>query len=89
MDIDQEVGDEHILEIYPYLVKWKQVATKLGLKSSKIIEIEYENMQDRQLMRLCMLQKWKGRYVEVFFKDLLETLIECGCHGSANQVCRK
>ena len=89
-DIDEEVSDEHILEIYPQLVKWKQVAFHLGLTQGDIEAIEGRARPEEELMRLYMLQEWKAKKKidgTVVYQVLLKVLIKCNCTESASQVC--
>ena len=87
-DIDKEVSDEHILEFYPLLKRWKLVAAHLGLMQE---DIRYFHITEEELKRLYMLQDWKRikRHGIATYKVLLEALIKCKCSESAEQVCRK
>ena len=101
-DIDKEVTDEDILKIYPQLEKWKKVGAHLGLTYVDIIDIEqrakpiqetahldgtYYAKPDEELMRLYMLQEWKGKGDETAtYRVLLKALLKCNCTGSAIQV---
>ena len=89
-DIKKEVSDDHILQIYPQLEKWKRVAAHLGLTRADIGAIESEARPDEELMRLYMLQKWKEKKTldgTASYQVLLEALISCTCSKSAVQVC--
>ena len=89
-DIDKEVSDEHILEIYPQLEKWKRVAAHLGLTQADVQAIEGRARPDEELMRLYMLQEWKAKKKfdgTVTYHILLKALIKCNCTESATQVC--
>ena len=89
-DIDKEVSDEHILEIYPQLEKWKRVAAHLGLTQADVQAIEGRARPDEELMRLYMLQEWKAKKKfdgTVMYQVLLKALIKCNCSESATQVC--
>ena len=89
-DIDKEVSDEHILEIYPQLEKWKRVAAHLGLTQADVQAIEGRARPDEELMRLYMLQEWKAKKQfdgTVTYHILLKALIKCNCSESATQVC--
>ena len=89
-DIDKEVSDEHILEIYPQLEKWKQVAAHLGLTQADVQAIEGRARPDEELMRLYMLQEWKAKKIldgTATYQVLLKALIKCNCSESALQVC--
>ena len=88
-DIKKEVSDDHILQIYPQLEKWKRVAAHLGLTRADIGAIESEARPDEELMRLYMLQKWKEKKTldgTASYQVLLEALISCTCSKSAVQV---
>ena len=88
--LDQEVSDEHILEIYSQLERWKRVAAHLGLTRADVEAIESGARPDEELMRLYMLQEWKRKKrldSTVTYKVLLEALIKCSCSKSAIKVC--
>ena len=89
-DINEEVSDKHILEIYPQLEKWKRVAAHLGLTQADVQAIESGARPDEELMRLYMLQEWKAKKRldgKATYQVLLEALIKCNCSESAIQVC--
>ena len=89
-NIDKEVSDDHILEIYHQLEKWKQVAAHLGLTQADVQAIESGARPDEELMRLNMLQKWKKvRRLDgaATYQVLFNALIKCKCSESAIQVC--
>ena len=89
-DIDKEVSDEHILEIYSQLEKWRIVAAHLGLTEADVKVIEHRTGSDEQLMRLFMLQQWKSKKLfvgQATCQVLLEALIKSNCSESAVQVC--
>ena len=89
-DINKEVSDDHILEIYPQLEKWKRVAAHLGLTQADVQAIEGRARPDEELMRLYMLQEWKAKKKfdgTVTYQVLLKALIKCNCAESATQVC--
>ena len=85
----KDVSDEAILEIYPYLLKWKVLANKLGLIQDEVEEIETDSGNDRELMRLYMLRKWKGKQRPVTYKVLLEALLKSNLNRTAIHVCCK
>ena len=90
-NIDKEVSDEHILEIYPQLGKWKRVAAHLGLTQADVIAVESMARPDQELMRLYMLQEWKRKKRLVgtaTYQVLLKVLIKCDCSESAIEVCK-
>ena len=89
-DINKEVSEKHILEIYPQLKNWIRVALHLGLTQADVQAIESEARSDEKLMRLCMLKEWKRKKMldeTATYQVLLEALIECNCSESAVQVC--
>ena len=89
-DINEEVSNKHILEIYPQLEKWKRVAAHLGLTQADVQAIEGRARPDEELMRLYMLQEWKAKKRldgTATYQVLLNALIECNCSESALQVC--
>ena len=102
-DLYKEVSDDHILKICPqpekrgsldssYLqwLKWRGVATNLGLTQADIQAIESRARPDKRLMRLYVLQEWKKKNKisgAATYRVLLEALIKCDCLESANQVC--
>ena len=89
-DIKKVVSDDHILEIYSHLEKWRLVAAHLGLTQADVQAIEVRGMADEELMRLYMLQEWKRKKMldgTASYQNLLEVLISCDCSWSAVQVC--
>ena len=87
---NKEVSDDHILEIYPQLEKWKRVAAHLGLTQADVQAIEREGWPDEELMRLYMLRKWKTRkrlHGTATYQVLLKALTKCNCSESAIHVC--
>ena len=89
-DIDKEVSDDHILEIYPQLEKWKRVAAHLGLTQADVQAIESGARPDEELMRLYTLQEWKRKKRldgTATYQVLLQVLTKCKCSESALQVC--
>ena len=89
-DINKEVSDEHILEIYPRLERWKQVAAHLGLKQEDVTAIERRAGTNEVLMRMYMLLEWKNRNKingTATYQVLLEALLKCNCSNSAVEVC--
>ena len=89
-DIKKEVSDDHILEVYHQLEKWKQVAAHLGLTRADVEAIESSARPNEELMRLYMLQEWKRKFKldgTASYQKLLEALISCCCSESAVQVC--
>ena len=90
-DIDKEVSDEHIDEIYPQLEKWELVAHHLGLSGPDIEAIEHKAQRGVRLMRLYTLQEWKSKGTldgTAVYRVLLEALLKSGSSNSAVQVCR-
>ena len=90
-DLNKEVSDQHILEIYPQLENWKRVAAHLGLTRADVQAIDSGARPDEKLMRLNMLQEWKSKKMldgTDTYGALLNALIQCGCTESANQVCQ-
>ena len=87
-DIDKEVSNEHILEFYPLLKRWKLVAAHLGFMQE---DIRYNYDTEEELKKLYMLQDWKKMKSHgiATYKVLLEALIKCKCSEAAEQVCRK
>ena len=89
-EIDQEINDDHILEIYPNLEKWERVSAHLGLKQADITAIKQDAVNDTELMRLYALRKWKSMSVlkgTDTFRVLLKALLKCGCTEIALEVC--
>ena len=90
-DINKEVSDEHILEIYPQLENWRLVAVHLGLTQADVQAIEGRaTLGGETLMRVYMLQEWKKKKRldgTATYQVLLEALIKCNCSTSALQVC--
>ena len=86
-DIDKEVDDDHILEIYPQLKKWRLVAAHLKVD---VEAIETRARGDEELMRLYTLQEWKKEKRldgSATYQVLLQVLIKCKCSESALRVC--
>ena len=89
--INKEVSDDHILEIYLQLERWKQVAAHLGLTRADTRAVETEAGSDDKLMRLYMLQDWKEKKKlggTATYQVLLEALIKCECSETATKICR-
>ena len=89
-DIDKEVSDKHILDIYPLLEKWKRVAAHLGLTQADVQAMESHARSDEELMRLYTLQEWKRKKTldgQATYQVLLNALINSSCSVSAVQVC--
>ena len=89
-DIEKQVSDEHILEIYPQLENWKRAAAHLGLTQAHVQAIESGARPDEELMRLYMLQEWKkGNKINetATYQVLLKALLDCSCINSAVKVC--
>ena len=90
--IDKEISDDHILEIYPQLEKWRLVAAHLGLTKTDVQAIVSQaSLEGEELMRLYMLQEWKAKKTldgAATYQVLLEALIKCGCSKSATHVCQ-
>ena len=91
-DINKEVSDDHILEIYRTLDKWRLVAAHLGLTKADVQAIVSQAaLEGEELMRLYMLQEWKAKKTldgSTTYQVLLEALTKCSCSESALQVCR-
>ena len=90
-DIDQELDDDHILDIYPNLEKWERVSAHLGLRQADITAIKQAAVNDIELMRLYALRKWKSMSVlkgTDTFRVLLKALLKCGCTELALEVCK-
>ena len=89
--IEREVSNEHLLEIYPQLANWKQVAAHLGLTQADVQAIESGARPDEKLnMRLCILQEWKSKKMldgTATYRVLLNAFIKCNCSASAIRVC--
>ena len=88
-DIDMEVEDGHIKEIYCELENWERVAYHLGLSGPDIAAIKAENNTIR-VKRLYTLQEWKkkGKFDGVAtYRVLLEALRECDCSNLVLRVC--
>ena len=86
-DIGKEVSDDHILEIYPELVKWRLVAAHLKVD---VQTVETQAKGDEELMRLYTLQEWKKKKMldgTATYQVLLNVLVKCKCSESAIQVC--
>ena len=90
-DIDKEVSDDHILEIYPQLENWRLVAIHLGLTQADVQAIVSQaTLGGETLMRVYMLQEWKKKKRldgTATYQVLLKALIKCNCSESALQVC--
>ena len=90
-NIDKEVSNEHIDEIYPQLERWELVAHHLGLSGPDIEAIEHKAQRDVRLRRLYMLQEWKSKGTldgTAMYRVLLEALLKSGSSNSAVKVCR-
>ena len=93
-DIDKKVSDEHILEFYTLLEKWKLVAIYLGLTREDITAVERvanSNKERRsyELMNLCMLRGWKKKKGHAPYRALLRGLIRFKCPAATEEVCGK
>ena len=88
-DIDKEVSDSDILELYRQLEKWEEVAIHLGLTRADIEVINA--VRDVQLKRLYMLQTWKSKGIAtgiaITYGVLIQALLKCECSSSAIAVC--
>ena len=87
-DINREVEDGHISEIYRQLEKWELVAHHLGLTGPDIEAIRAR--QGIGLKRLYTLQEWKKKeklFGEATYGALLKALHECGCSDIEVKVC--
>ena len=91
-DINKEVSDDHILEIYPQLENWRLVAVHLGLTQADVQAIVSQaTLGGETLMRVYMLQEWKKKKRldgTATYQVLLKALIKCNCSESALQVCK-
>ena len=89
---DKEVSDEHVLEIYSQLEKWRLVAAHLGLTKADIEAIECgARPPDEEVMRLHMLQEWKRKKRldgTATYQVLMNALIKCKCSDSTSLVCK-
>ena len=86
-NIEKEISDDHILEIYPQLVKWRLVAAHMKVD---VETIENRAKGDEELMRLYTLQEWKRKKRldgKATYQVLLHVLIKCKCSESAIQMC--
>ena len=91
-DVDEEVTDEHILEIYPKILDWRLLAAHLGLTRPEVREIETEARQNEKLLRLYVLQEWKrkGALPETnTYGALIEAMIKADCPDLAQEICTK
>ena len=90
-DIDEEVCDDDILNLYHQLGKWEEVAIHLGLTPAEIEVIEGKAVRDVELKRLLMLQKWKNKGIAagtaVTYRILIQSLLKCECFSSAITLC--
>ena len=87
-DLNREVEDEHINEIYRQLGQWELVAHHLGLSGPDIEAIRAK--QGIGLNRLYTLQEWKNKrkmYGQATYGVLLKALQECGCSNIVVKVC--
>ena len=91
-DIDKEVSDSDILNIYQQLEKWEELANHLGLTRAEIEVIEGKAVRDVELKRLLLLQKWKNKGIAagtaVTYRVLIQALLKCHCSSSAISVCK-
>ena len=91
-NIDEEVSDTDILDIYQQLEKWEEVAFHLGLQYSDIEAIEGRALRDVNLKRLFMLQIWKSKGIAngtaVTYRVLIQALLKCECSKSATALCK-
>ena len=90
-DIDKEVSDDIIPEIYQQLEKWEEVAVHLRLTPADIEAIKGNAPHDMNLRRLYMLQKWKGKVTGTepgaTYRVLIEALLNCESR-SAGALCK-
>ena len=90
-DINKEVSDEHILEIYAQMVSPVLVANHLGLSHADIESIEFRARDSMEMMRLYTLQKWKDKGTldeTATYRVLLEALLNSGNEETALEVCK-
>ena len=90
-DIDQEVSDEHIIEIYGQMSHRIMVAHHLGLSGVDIESIEYRVGRDMKLMNIYILQEWKRkRFLNetANYRVLLEALLNSGNERTVLKVCK-
>ena len=91
-DFDNEVSDNSILDIYPQIERWEEVAVSLGLTSADIEDIDGRAMCNVELKRLYMLQKWKNNGIAtgaaVTYRVLLHALMKYGYSHSAIALCK-
>ena len=91
-DIDKEVSDEHILEIYAQMVNPVLVANHLGLSQADIKSIEFRAKNSHmKLMTLYILQNWKEKgilYDTATYRVLLAALLSSGNEKTALEVCK-
>ena len=88
--LDQEISEEDILEIYPQLENWLQVAPLLGLTPPDLEAIKHKAMGDVKLMRMYMLQEWKSRSLlsgQDTYRVLLDALVKSQSTKTVKHVC--
>ena len=92
MRLNQEVSDDHILEVYSEITEWRLVAAHLHLTRADIRAIEGEAKSDEKLMRLYMLQEWKKKTKAhgtdwPTYQVLIKALLKCECSYTIEQLC--
>ena len=87
-DIDKEVSEVHILEIYAQMVNPVLVANHLGLSKADIESIEFRAGKDMEMMRLYTLQAWKEKKILTTYQVLLEALLNSKNSETALEICK-
>ena len=89
-DLNKEVSDNHILNIYPYLGKWKLLG--FARKHVQTIELEdkakKENISMPQRLYMLMKLKRNKRYT-LTYQVLLKALLSAGSKLLVKHVCSK
>ena len=88
-DINKEVSEKHILEIYARMINPVLVANHLCLSKADIESIELRARDSMKLMRLYVLQDWKemGSLDETAtYGVLLEALLNSGNSKTALEI---
>ena len=90
--INNEVTDEHILQIYPQLENWKRLALHLGFTHPNVKAIENEAQLDEKLGRVYLLQKWKEKGKingTATYQVLIKAMLDAECLDSAEKLCKQ
>ena len=90
-DINKEVSDEHILEIYAQMVNPTLVANHLCLSQADIASIKFRARDSMKLMSLYVLQDWKEKGIldeTATYGALLEALLNSGSSKTALEICK-